>query len=106
MSFRGLAPRVYYHYTVKQVFARLSYTIIQVRALKRDVSALADLHSKILDARPPPPPGIQILSILSIACSLGEDLAKLCVHAAPPPPGGFTPQPGGILDPPLRCSTE
>ena len=40
--------------------------------------AVADLHSKILDARPPP--GVQILSI---SCSFWEILAKSYVGAPP-----------------------
>ena len=39
---------------------------------------MADLHSKILDTRPPPPPGVQILSI---SCSFWEILAKSYVGA-------------------------
>ena len=39
---------------------------------------------------PPPPLGVQILSI---SCSFWENSAKLCVHA--PPLGGFTPPPLG-----------
>ena len=50
---------------------------------------LADLPSKILDARP-----LLGVQIFSISCSFWENLAKMCVHA-PPPPRGFTPPPGG-----------
>ena len=39
----------------------------------------------------PPPPGVQILSI---SCSFWENLAKLCVHAPPPPPQGSRPHLG------------
>ena len=46
-----------------------------------------DLHSKILDARPPL--GVKILSI---SCSFWENLAKLCVGA---PPGELAPPPRG-----------
>ena len=49
---------------------------------------VADLHSKILDARPLPPPGAQILSI---SCSFWEFLAKSYVGAPrelEPPPRG------------------
>ena len=49
---------------------------------------MADLHSKILDARPPPP-GVQILSI---SCSFWEILAKSYVGA---PPGELAPPPRG-----------
>ena len=45
---------------------------------------------------PPPPPGrpnsFNFMQFL-------ENLAKMCVHALSP--GGFTPVPGEILDPPL-----
>ena len=54
---------------------------------------MADLHSKILDARPPL--GVQILSI---SCSFWENLAKSYVGA---PPGELAPPLGEILDPPL-----
>ena len=56
---------------------------------------MADLHSKILDARPPL--GAQILSI---SCSFWENLAKSYVGA--PPPGSWRPLLGEILDPPLE----
>ena len=56
--------------------------------------AVADLHSKILDARPPL--GAQILSI---SCSFWENLAKSYVGA--PPLGSWRPLLGEILDPPL-----
>ena len=49
---------------------------------------MADLHSKILDA-PPPPLGVQILSI---SCSFWENLAKLYVGS---PPGELAPPPRG-----------
>ena len=48
--------------------------------------AVADLHSKILDTRPP---GVQIPSI---SCSFGENLAKSYVGA---PPGELAPPPWG-----------
>ena len=57
--------------------------------------AVADLHSKMLDARPPL--GVQILSI---SCSFWENLAKLYVGA--PPPESWRPLLGEILDPPLH----
>ena len=50
-------------------------------------SAVADLHSKILDARPAL--GAQILSI---SCSCWENLAKSYVGA---PPGELAPPPRG-----------
>ena len=56
--------------------------------------AVADLHSKILDARPPL--GVHILSI---SCSFWGNLAKSYVGA---PPGELAPLLGEILDPPLR----
>ena len=56
-------------------------------------SAVADLHSKILDARTP---GVQILLI---SCSFRENLAKLYVGA--PLPQSLSPLLGEILDPPL-----
>ena len=56
-------------------------------------SAVSDLHSKILEARPP---GVQILSI---SCSFLENLAKSYVGA--PPPEELAPLLGEILDPPL-----
>ena len=59
----------------------------------RECQAVADLHSKILDARPPL--GVQILSI---SCSFWEILAKSYVGA---PPGSWRPLLGEILDPPL-----
>ena len=55
--------------------------------------AVADLHSKILDA---PPPGVQILSI---SCSFWENLAKSYVGASPE---SWRPLLGEILDPPLN----
>ena len=58
---------------------------------------LADLHSKILDARP------QDFEILSISCSFWENLAKLCVHT---PPLGSRPHLGEILDPPLLYTSR
>ena len=57
--------------------------------------AVADLHSKILDARPPPL-GVQILSI---SCSFWGNLARLYVGA---PPGELAPPLGEIPDPPLH----
>ena len=62
--------------------------------VSRTGNSVADLHSKILDARPPPL-GVQILSI---SCSFWENLAKSYVGApseelAPPPrinPGSAT----------------
>ena len=54
---------------------------------------MADLHSKILDARPPL--GVQILSI---SCSFWENLAKSYVGA---PLESWRPLLGEILDPPL-----
>ena len=51
------------------------------------MSAVVDLHSKILDARSPL--GVQILSI---SCSFWENLAKLYVGA---PPGEVAPPPRG-----------
>ena len=50
-------------------------------------STVADLHSKILDARPPL--GAQILSI---SCSFWENLTKTYVGA---PPGELAPPPRG-----------
>ena len=44
-------------------------------------TAVADLRGGVRDARPPPPLGVQILSI---SCSFWENSAKLCVHAPPP----------------------
>ena len=62
--------------------------------------SVADLHSKILDTRPPP------VQILSISCSFWENLAKSYVGAPPPPPppppGSWRPLLGEILDPPLH----
>ena len=55
---------------------------------------MADLHSKILDA--PPPPRVQILSI---SCSFWEILAKSYVGASPL--GSWRPHLREILDPPL-----
>ena len=52
--------------------------------------SVADLHSKILDARPTL--GVQILSI---SCSFWEILAKSYVGAPPPPPGELAPPPRG-----------
>ena len=52
---------------------------------------VADLHSKILDVRPPR------VQILSISCSLWEILAKSYVGA----PWSWRPLLGEILDPPL-----
>ena len=62
-------------------------------------TAVADLHSKILDARPPP--GVPILSI---SCSFWEKLAKSYVGA--PPPGSWRPLLREILDPPLDRMKE
>ena len=58
------------------------------------IQPVADLHSKILDARPPL--GVQILSI---SCSFWENLAKSYVGA--PPLESWRPLLGEILDPPL-----
>ena len=55
-------------------------------------TAVADLHSKILDA---PPPGVQILSI---SCSFWEFFVKSYVGAHL---GSWRPLFGEILDPPL-----
>ena len=56
---------------------------------KGEIFTVADLHSKILDARPPPGRGVQILSI---SCSFWENLAKSYVGA---PPGELAPPPRG-----------
>ena len=53
-----------------------------------EVLAVVDLHSKILDAHPPPHGG----QILSISCSFWEILAKSYVGA---PPGELAPPPRG-----------
>ena len=68
---------------------------VKTAALKTErqrTRAVADLHSKILDA---PPPGVQILSI---SCSFWENLAKSYVGA---PLESWRPLLGEILDPPL-----
>ena len=54
--------------------------------LNKHTSAVADLHSKILDTPP--------VQILSISCSFWENLAKSYVGATPPPP------PGELASPP------
>ena len=61
--------------TVDNVDDREEIQITDVRCCLGS-GAVADLHSKILEARPPP--GVQILSI---SCSFWENLAKLYVGA-------------------------
>ena len=60
----------------------------RVDAYVRGPTPVADLHSKILDARPP----LLGVQILSISCSFWEILAKSYVGA---PPGELAPPPGG-----------
>ena len=67
-----------------------SCTCITEQNLKffsKECKAVADLHSKIMDVRPPP--GVQILSI---SCSFWGILAKSYVGA---PPGELAPPPQG-----------
>ena len=59
--------------------------IVRSRILEATLS-VADLHSKILDARPPP------VQILSISCSFWKNLAKSYLGA---PPGELAPPPRG-----------
>ena len=67
---------------------------------KLETLSVADLRGGLRDARPPPPLGVQILSI---SCSFGR-IRQNCVFT--PPLGGFTPPSlGEILDPSLLVLT-
>ena len=84
------------HVNIRVGIVTNCYLIVQ---LIKNQKALADLHSKILDAVPLPPP--RHIQILSISCSLWENLAKLCVNG-PPSPEGSRSHLEEILDPPLE----
>ena len=58
---------------------------------------MADLHSKILEARPPPPGGPNSFNFMQFLGKFGN-----IVCWRPPPPESWRPLLGEILDPPLK----
>ena len=60
--------------------------------------SVADLHSKILGARPPPPKGSKFFQFHAV---FGEIWQNRMLAPPPPSPGSWRPLLGEILDPPL-----